>query len=62
MTCPVIAAHMPPPDARSTLGLEAMRLVEGHRRGRFSVGCSNLAAPGDPEELDRWWAAGGVIR
>ena len=60
VTCSVVAAHAPPPDARSTLDREAMRLIEGYRRGLFPTGCSNLAPPADPDELERWWAAGGA--
>ena len=59
VTCGIVAAHAPPPEARSTLGREAMRLIKGYRRGSFPFGCSNLAPPGDPDEVERWWAAGG---
>lgn len=54
VTCTIVAAHAPPLDARSTLGREAMRLIQGYRRGSFYVGCSNLAPPDDPTEIERW--------
>ena len=62
VTCTIVAAHAPPLDARSTLGREVMRLIQGYRRGSFYVGCSNLTPPGDPAEVERWWAEDGVGR
>ena len=61
-TCGVMAAHAVPLGVRSTLGQEAMRLIEAYRRNWSSESCSDVSAPGDPDELDRWWTGQGGAR
>ncbi len=60
VTCHVGNAHAVPLGVRSTLGREAPGLIKGHRRGYFHASCSNLGPPGDPDEAERRWAAGGA--
>jgi len=62
VTCGVVAAHAVPLGVRSTLGREAMRLIEAYRRNWSSQDCSDVSVPGDPDELNRWWTGQGGAR
>ena len=51
----IISSYLPFKE-RSTVGNEAMFLIEGFRKGRYPPGlCSVYGFKGDPEEYKRWY-------
>jgi len=52
----IISSYLPGPGRMSTLGNEAMFLIEGYRNDRYPCGiCSIYGFKGNPADYRKWW-------